>query len=51
MIEILLAVITGVLTVISTFVGAIAINKSKCHSECCDIVLQTSPIEEDIDID
>ena len=50
MLEILLAVITGILTVVSTFVGAIAVRKSKCTSECCDIVLQTEPKEDD-DVD
>ena len=51
MLEIVLGVITGLLTVISTFVGAIAVRKSKCHSECCDVVLQTEPKEEEDDVD
>ena len=35
MIEIILAIITGVLTIITTFVGAVAIKNSNCNSECC----------------
>ena len=37
MIEIILAVIAGITTIIATFLGGIAINKSSCNSECCDI--------------
>ena len=40
MIEIILATITAILTIFSTFVGAKMITKSECNSNCCDVVLQ-----------
>ena len=47
MIEIILAIITGILTIITTFGGAVVIQKCNSQSECCsDIVLQTSPNED-----
>ena len=35
MIEIVLAIITAILTIFSTFVGAKVIAQSKCNSNCC----------------
>ena len=49
MLEIILGVITALLTVISGITGALAVKKSKCKSGCCDIALQTSPEQEDVD--
>ena len=44
MLEIVLAIITAVLTVVTTFTGAIAIRKSTCNDNTCiDIVMQTEP--------
>lgn len=43
MLEILLAIITGILTIITTFTGALAIKNSQCNSECCDVILETEP--------
>ena len=46
MIEIILAIITGVLTIISTLLGAKAIENSNCTSNCCDFVLEAEPRQE-----
>ena len=47
MLEIILAIITGVLTIVSTVAGAIAVRKSKCTSGCCEFEVQTKPEEEE----
>lgn len=43
MIEIILATLTAVLTIITTFFGAKTIHDSQCTSKCCDFVLETEP--------
>ena len=43
MIEIILTILTTVLTIIATFTSAIVASRTRCHSECCDIVMQTDP--------
>ena len=43
-IEIILIIITGVLTIISSLASAVAIKKSSCNdNSCVDVVLQTEP--------
>ena len=47
MIEIILIIITGIITLITPFVGAIAIKKSTCNNNtCCDIVMETEPNDD-----
>ena len=47
MIEIILIIITGIVALITSFVGAIAIQKSSCQDNtCCDIVMETEPNDD-----
>ena len=46
MLEIMLAVITCITTIIATFTGALAVRNSKCESKCLkcvDIIMETEP--------
>ena len=47
MVEIILAIITTVMTIIATFTGAIVVRQSNCNDNTCiDIVMETEPEKE-----
>ena len=48
----MLEILVGIITAVVTLGMSLLMKKAKCHSECCDIALQTSPPkEEDDDVD